>query len=63
MENARVLKEFLGESDCVEEVRFLPYHTMGLSKAASVNVEMKQFSAPEKKRLEEIRRLFGDKAR
>lgn len=63
MENARALKEFLGESDCVEEVRFLPYHTMGLSKAASVNVEMKQFSAPEKKRLEEIRRLFGDKAR
>lgn len=63
MENARALRDFIGEKECVEEVRFLPYHDMGLSKAASVNVQMQTFAAPEKERLQKIRELFDEKAR
>lgn len=63
MENARALKEFIGESGSVEQVRFLPYHNMGLTKGSSVGVEMEAFSPPSKERLEEIRSLFGEIAR
>lgn len=63
MENAYALKTFLDGYDCVEEVRFLPYHNMGLTKAASVNTEMQEFQAPSEERMKEIRELFGDKAR
>lgn len=63
MENAHALKEFLQGYDCVEEVRFLPYHNMGLTKAASVNTEMQEFQAPTEERMKEIRDLFGEKAR
>lgn len=60
LENAMALKTFIGESSCVEEVRFLPYHDMGLSKAASVNVEMAAFTAPSAERMQQLRELFGE---
>lgn len=63
MENAYALKEFLAGYENVEEVRFLPYHNMGLAKAASVGVEMQEFQAPSEERMKQIRSLFGAKGR
>lgn len=63
MENARALRNFIGDYGCVEEVRFLPYHDMGLTKAASVNVKMERFAPPSQERLEKIRELFADRNR
>ena len=59
LENGLALKMFIDEAPCVEEVRFLPYHDMGLSKAASVNVEMAAFAAPSAERMQQLRDLFG----
>lgn len=61
MENARALRAFVGDCPWVEEVRFLPYHDMGLAKAASVNVEMERFEPPSSERLQEMRSLFENK--
>ena len=63
LENALALKTFIQGYDCIEEVRFLPYHNMGLTKAASVNTEMQEFQAPSEERTKEIRDLFVGKAR
>lgn len=66
IENALKLKAFIQEYDyhnCVEEIRFLAYHNMGLTKAASVNIKMQEFLAPAEEKMKEIRVLFGDKAR
>lgn len=63
MENTLALKAFIQGYDCIEEVRFLPYHNMGLTKAASVEVEMQEFQAPSEERMKEIRELFAEKAR
>lgn len=63
MENALALRNFIEGYDNIEEVRFLPYHNMGLAKAASVNTEMQEFQAPSEERMKEIRTLFGDRAR
>lgn len=59
MENALALREFIGGCRNVEEVRFLPYHDMGLTKAASVDVDMETFAPPAAERLEKIRGLFA----
>lgn len=59
LENALALKTFIDGAPGVEEVRFLPYHDMGLSKAASVHVEMAAFAAPSAERMQQLRDLFG----
>ena len=63
VENALALKKLIGENRCVEEVRLLPYHNMGLAKAASVNLEMNEFSTPEKEKMDQLRDVFGSLAR
>ncbi|MDD2957764.1 MAG: glycyl-radical enzyme activating protein [Lachnospiraceae bacterium] len=58
LENAWALQKLIDGYECVEKVRFLPYHNMGLAKAASVNLEMEEFAPPQKERLEQIRSVF-----
>ena len=60
IENARRTREFIGGARCVQEVRLLPYHAMGLSKAASVGVPMETFERPDEARMAALRAVFSD---
>lgn len=54
-ENMRKLNAFLAGYKNVEEVRLLPYHAMGLAKAASMGVDMETFERPSEERMEVLR--------
>lgn len=58
-ENAGMLRDFLKDYDCVEEVRLLPYHNMGLGKAAGLGIQMEEFAAPDNERIEKLRKIVG----
>ena len=60
LENARRTREWIGDARCVQEVRLLPYHAMGLSKAASVGLSMERFAPPDEARMEQLRTIFSD---
>ena len=60
LENARATREFIGDARCVREVRLLPYHAMGLAKAASVGVDMESFERPDDARMDALRAVFSD---
>lgn len=60
LENARRTRDFIGDARCVQEVRLLPYHAMGLAKAASVGVSMETFERPDEARMAALRAVFSD---
>ncbi len=60
MENARRTRAFIGDARCVREVRLLPYHAMGVGKAASVGVPMETFEKPDETRMAALRAVFSD---
>lgn len=60
IENARSTRAFIGDARCVREVRLLPYHAMGLGKAASVGVAMETFEKPDEARMAALRAVFSD---
>lgn len=61
-ENARQLKDFVGDSSAVEEIRLLPYHTMGLNKAKSLNIHETVFDTPGAEQMEFLKSYLGKKA-
>ena len=54
-ENADALFAFVKEYPNVEEIRLLPYHTMGLEKAKSLGMDAPVFQKPEQARLEALK--------
>ncbi|MDO4523658.1 MAG: glycyl-radical enzyme activating protein [Eubacteriales bacterium] len=62
-ENAEALKAFIDGATNVEEIRFLPYHNMGLAKARSVEIDMRTFVSPDEERMKQIRSIFGEIAK
>lgn len=60
IENARRTRAFIGGARCVREVRLLPYHAMGLGKAASVGARMETFEKPDDARMAALRAVFSD---
>ena len=46
----------------VTAYELLPYHPMGLSKAAALGMEMKEFEAPSSNQMEELKR-YADLSR
>ncbi|BFL44942.1 glycyl-radical enzyme activating protein [Lactonifactor longoviformis] len=61
IENARQLTHLLGDAPNVEEVRLLPYHTLGVRKSQSLELPVCEFSPPEAHTMEQLREIFGDK--
>lgn len=59
-ENLNALQNFIGNYRNLEEVRFLPYHSMGISKAESLHIPLNIFHAPDPQYLENARERFGE---
>lgn len=59
-QNADLLWNFVKGYPNVEEIRLLPYHTMGLEKAKSLGIDAPVFEAPAKERLEKLKERMGD---
>lgn len=57
-ENAEMLRDFLKGYDCVEEVRLLPYHNMGIGKADGLGMRMEEFAPPDDERMEKLREIL-----
>lgn len=55
LNNARELRDFLTGYSCVEEVRLLPYHGMGIGKAEELEIPMEEFQAPPEDRMKELK--------
>lgn len=60
-ENAWMLRDFLEGYDCVEEIRLLPYHNMGLGKAKGLGMQMEEFAAPDAAQIEKLYRILKEK--
>jgi len=60
LENMLRLREMIGNSENVKEVRLLPYHAMGRDKAASLNIEMEIFERPDEEKMERLKAVFND---
>jgi len=44
----------------VEEVRLLPYHSMGIEKAHSLRMDMETFEKPDEDRMMQLHAVFED---
>ena len=58
-ENAYLLKEFTKGYSNIEEIKLLPYQSMGIPKAESIGIDLKTFEAPEEASMERIRQILG----
>lgn len=59
IKNAKAVKEFITGYPNITEVKLLPYHTLGISKAQSIGMKMTQFKPPEQGRLQEIKKVLS----
>lgn len=57
-ENLRALLDFVRGYGNVREIRLLPYHDMGVDKAASIGLTMQTFRAPDEGAMEELNRMI-----
>lgn len=58
-ENAYMLKEFIKGYSSIEEIKLLPYHSMGISKAESIGMDLKSFEPPDEASMDRIRQILG----
>lgn len=61
VENAEQVHELVRNYPNVEEVRLLPYHTMGIKKGESLGLDLPVFKTPDAKTLERLRSIFGSR--
>lgn len=61
-ENTDALYTLVKKYSNVEEIRLLPYHTMGLAKAKSLDMDAPVFQTPDQARLEELKARMDERA-
>lgn len=54
MENMRLLKKFISQAFNIEKIKLLPYHSLGISKANSIGINMEAFEPPDKDVLDKL---------
>lgn len=57
-ENAYMLRDFVKGYSNIEEIKLLPYHSMGIAKADNIGVDMKCFEPPGESNLDNIRKIL-----
>lgn len=63
LENAFLLRDFIKGRSNVEEIKLLPYHSMGIAKAGNLGEVMKCFEPPDISTLEEIKKVVNESVR
>ncbi len=58
-ENMEALAGFLDGYEGAEEIRLLPYHTMGLEKAKGLGIAMETFKAPTEETMAQLQEILG----
>lgn len=61
MENMRLLKKFISQAANIEKIKLLPYHSLGISKANSIGINMESFESPDKEVLGKLNSYLAER--